>query len=99
MSVATTALSNFALAADTPSNIGKLMKSAALAFLAAAGWFLLSEFVGSIKERVRKNQEGLEGTDSQTYQVAVGILAKISALKLYMLLFGTIACSLLWPFV
>jgi hypothetical protein len=99
MSVATTALSNFALVADTPSNLGKLIKSAALAFMAAAGWFLMSEFVGSIKDRIRKNQEGLEGSEAETYQKAAGIVAKVSAAKLYALLLSTVACSVLWPFI
>lgn len=99
MSVATTAVSNFALVAETPSNLAKLIKCGLLAFCAAAGWFLMSEYVGSLKKRVELNQRGFSGDDGDTYTRAVNAVAKTAALKLYILLLFSTACSVLWPFV
>jgi len=75
MSVATTALSNFALAADTPSNLSRLIKSAIFAFVAATLWFVLGEYVTALRERVKETQEGAAGTRTEAYKRALGVVS------------------------
>lgn len=99
MSVATTALSNFALAPEPPTNLFKLEKSALLAFGAACGWFLLGEYVSRIKETISRNQDGIGGDRNAAYEKAIRVVGKDVGWRIYLLLFASIACSVLWPFV
>lgn len=99
ISVATTALSNFALAEQAPGNTPKLIRSALISFVAAASWFLLGELLAALKKRVSENQEGLSGTKEQTYTRAVEVVRKTQSWKLYALLLLAAACSVMWPFL
>jgi hypothetical protein len=99
MSVATTALSNFALAAESPANIGRLVKCAIVSFLAAATWFWIGEFIVILKERVRVNADGVVGSDALKHEKAMGTVRSDSRHKLYLSLFAAIAFSMVWPFV
>jgi hypothetical protein len=99
ISVATTALSNFALAEQAPGNISKLIRSALISFLAASSWFLLGELITALKKRVAENQEGLTGTKEQTYTRALQVVEKTEGWKLYALLLVAAAASVLWPFL
>jgi hypothetical protein len=99
ISVATTALSNFALAEQVPNNIDKLIRSALITFIAATSWFLLGEYLTALRQRVTDNQEGLTGTKEQTYAKAIEVVAKTEGWKLLILLIVAISCSVLWPFL
>lgn len=99
MSVATTALSNFALVSDTPANLDRLIKSAILAFLAAALWFVLGEYVTSLRGRIKETQDAASGTRAEAYKKSLIVISSDTRIKLYSLLMGAVACSILWPFL
>jgi hypothetical protein len=97
------ALANYAFADATPHNAGKLRAIVLFAFLASAGWFVLSEYVGQLKETVRYNSQGFAGDVADGYRQAIDGVAKSgAALKLFILLAVAIICSvfsLAWPFI
>jgi hypothetical protein len=99
MAVATGALSDFALAATAPTNLGKLVKVALVSFGAAVGWFTTGEYVTAIRAKVYENQGGVAGPRDEAYRKAIAIVAKDSQVKVYALILVAIACSLAWPFV
>jgi hypothetical protein len=103
MSVATNALSNYAFAAQAPQNSGKLRVIVIFAFAASAGWFFLSEYVGSLKEIIQYYSQGYPGEKGEAYEKAVDSVGKSGAsLKLSLLLILSSAASVIslsWPFV
>lgn len=99
MSVATTAMTGYALAADAPTNAARLIRCAAISFAAASSWFALGEYITILKERVRGHQEGVAGSKVEAYKEAVKVVEKDAAVWLYGLMAVGIACSVLWPFV
>lgn len=99
ISVATTALSDFALADHAPENLGKLVRVALISFAAAVGWFVLGEFTSALKDRVKVNSEGIGGSREQAYFQGLAIVAQTESWKLFSLLIICIICSLVWPFL
>mgnify|MGYP001558298320 CR=1 FL=1 len=97
MSVATTALSTFALAAEPPKNLNALIVTAIIAFAAASSWFFLGEYISALKERIRSNQDGISGTRTEAREKAIEVVRKNARLKLYGLLILAVTCSALWP--
>jgi hypothetical protein len=99
ISVSTAALADFALAEQTPGNIGKLVRVAIISFVGAGGWFLLGEYLTALRRRVIQNQEGLAGTKEQTYSKALEVVARTERWKVLALLALSVLCSLCWPFL